>query len=78
MNTRNTSANAISRLSAWACLGWALASTVSPTSGADEGFVWQPRDKTVTVTRVESTGPDGKSTAGTRIRGRMERGWNLR
>jgi hypothetical protein len=50
---------------------------MASASGADDGgFAWQPRDKTVTVMRAETVGPDGKSTVGVRIRGRMEHGWN--
>jgi hypothetical protein len=75
--TGNTSTDLVSRLLAWVCICWASAGAVSPASGADDGgFAWQPRDKTVTVTRVETAGPDGKSTVGVRIRGRMEHGWN--
>lgn len=77
MITGNTSTDTVSRLLAWACICWASAGTVPPASGADDGgFAWQPRDKTVTVTRVETARPDGKSTVGVRIRGRMEHGWN--
>ena len=77
MITRNTSIDAVSPLLAWACICWASAGVVVPAFGADDGgFAWQPRDKAVAVTRVETAGPDGKSTVSVRIRGRMEHGWN--
>ena len=63
----------------WTCCSWAwpaLAAEVGLSDFKSDTAKWQPRSKTVSVERVVSIGPNGKSEACLRIHGRIEDGWN--